>query len=217
MQSLSPTWAGSLAVGEMAGTELGPIVGVETAFGPTTTYLVTGVDLANIATPFATTPTRALDMRNEAGRASIIRRSAADAVTSNGKLRAGQWIDVAIAFTGPDFSLDAIFANLLVIGPVRGGWAVLYPPGVLPATSNLNFATGQAVANAGFVTAGVVQQHHAVRLWTSADAWFVLDVTGGLVRGAPGLSLAAAQVTRATTGRVALVDKVRKALGLAGR
>ena len=89
MNALSHTWAGQLAVGEMAGTELGPIVGVETAFGATTTYLVTGVDLANMATPFASTPTRVLDLRTEAGRASIIRRSSPDAMAADGKLRAG--------------------------------------------------------------------------------------------------------------------------------
>ena len=217
MNALSPTWAGQLAVGEMAGTDLGPIVGVETAFGPTTTYLATGVDLANMATPFVTTPTRALDLRNEAGRAGVIRRSSADAVAADGKLRAGQWIDVAIAFTGPDFSLEAVFANLTVIKPVRSGYAVLHAPGVRPPTSSLNFTPGLSVlGNAGFVAAGIVQQHHAVRLYTTADAWYVIDVTGGLVRGVPGLALAQTQTTRATTGRVALVDKVRKTLGLAG-
>ncbi len=117
MNALSHTWAGQLAVGEMAGTDLGPIVGVETAFGATTTYLVTGVDLANMATPFASTPTAILDLRTEAGRANIVRRSSAGALAADGKLRAGQWIDVTIAFTGPDFSLDAVFANLTVVRP----------------------------------------------------------------------------------------------------
>ena len=217
MNALSHTWAGQLAVGEIAGTDLGPIVGVETAFGATTTYLVTGVDLANIATPFASTPTRVLDLRNEAGRAGIIRRSAPDALLSNGKLRAGQWIDITVAFTGPDFTLDAVFANLLVIAPAKGGWATLYPPGVQPPTSNINFVAGQALANAAFVGAGVVQQHHAIRLHTVTDAWFVIDVTGGLTRGVAQAPLAQAQVTRAANGRVALVDKVRQALGRIGR
>jgi hypothetical protein len=216
MNALSHTWAGQLAVGEMAGTDLGPIVGVETAFGATTTYLVTGVDLANMATPFASTPTRILNLRNEAGRANIIRQSSAGALAADGKLRAGQWIDVSIAFTGPDFSLDAVFANLTVVKPVRAGYAVLYPPGVLPPTSNLNFALGQVLANAAFVGAGVVMQHHAVRLYTSADAWFIIDVTGGLTRGVAQAPLAQAQVTRAASGRVALVDKVRKALARVG-
>ena len=126
MNALSHTWAGQLAVGEMAGTDLGPIVGVETAFGPTTTYLVTGIDLANMATPFASTPTRVLDLRTEAGRAAIIRRSSPGALAADGKLRAGQWIDVPVAFTGPDFTLDAVFANLTVVGPrPRRGRAAL--------------------------------------------------------------------------------------------
>jgi hypothetical protein len=218
MNALSHTWAGQLAVGEMAGTDLGPIVGVETASGPTTTYLATGIDLANMATPFASTPTRVLDLRNESGRAAIIRRSAPDALASNGKLRAGQWIDISVAFTGPDFSLDAVFANLTVVAPGRGGWATLYAPGVLPPTSSINFTAGQVLANAAFVASGVVQQHHAIRLYTNAaDAWFLIDVSGGLIRGTAQAPLAQAQAPRAAGGRVALTDKVRQVLRRVGR
>ena len=169
-----------------------------------------------MATPFASTPTRILDLRTESGRANVIRRSSSGALAADGKLRAGQWIDVAVSFTGPDFTLDAVFANLAVIKPVRGGHAVLHPPGVKPATSNLNFAAGQVLANAAFVGAGVVQQHHAVRLYTSADAWYLLDISGGLTRGVAQAPLAQAQVTRAASGRVTLADKVRKALGSIG-
>ena len=217
MNALSHTWAGQLAVGEMAGTDLGPIVGVETAFGPTTTYLVTGVDLANMATPFVSPPNKVLDLRTEAGRANIIRRSSPGALAADGKLRAGQWIDVAVSFTGSDFTLDAVFANVTVLGPVRSGWAVLHAPGVRPPTSSMVFAQGQSVANAAFVAAGVVMQHHAVRLYSSVDAWFAVSVTGGLTRGVAQAPLAQAQVTRAASGRVALVDKVRQALGRIGR
>ena len=85
---------------------------------------------------------------------------------------------------------------------------------MLPPTSNLNFTTGQVVANAAFVGAGIVQQHHAVRLSTSADAWFLLDITGGLTTGRrPDAAGAGPACTRAANGRVALVDKVRQALG----
>jgi hypothetical protein len=213
MNALPHTWAGQLAVGEMAGTDLGPIVGVDAPFGPTTTYLVTGVDLANVATPFASTPTRVLDLRTEAGRASIIRRSSADALAADGKLRRGAWIDIGLVFTGPDFSLDAVFANLTVVGPVQGGHAVLYPPGVLPPTLSLIFLRGQFLANAAFVGTGTVQSHHAVRLYTNAEAWFVLDITGGLTRGSVQTPLAQAATTRAAGGRTALISKVRQALG----
>ncbi len=213
MNALSPTWAGQLAVGEMAGTELGPIVGVETPFGATTTYLATGMDLANVATPFASMPTQILDLRTEAGRAAIIRRSTSNALAADGKLRAGHWIDIAVAFTGPDFSLEAVFANLTAITPVRAGFAMLYPPGVRPQITTVNFAKGQVASNAAFVAAGVVLHHHAIRLSTNAGAWFTVDITGGVTRGSVQTPLAQTQVTRAASGRVALIDKVRQALG----
>jgi hypothetical protein len=210
---LDHTWAGQLLPGEIAGTALGPIVGVDVPDGPTTTFLVTGVDLANVATPFAATPRRILDLRTEAGRAAIIRRSASDALAADGKLRANQWIDISVTFTGPDFILDAVFANLTVVQAARGGFAVLYAPGVKPPTSTLNFAPGQVVANAAFVGAGTVMDHHAVRLSTSTDAWFLVDVTGGVTRGSTLTPLAQTATARTAGGRTALVSKLRKALG----
>jgi hypothetical protein len=221
MNALPITWAGQLAVGEMAGTDLGPIVGVDAPFGPTTTYLATGMDLANMATPFASMPTRILDLRTEAGRAAIIRRSSASALAGDGKLRSGQWIDIAVAFTGPDFSLEAVFANLAVVGPVRAGSAVLYQPGVLPPVATVHFSAGQTLANAAFVATGEVLHHHAIRLSTRrSDAWFMVEINGGVTRGtvqAPlGQTLQPEQTVRATGGRTALVSKLRQALGRMG-
>ena len=65
--------------------------------------------------------------------------------------------------------------------------------GVLPATSSMNFAQGQTVANAAFVGAGVVQQHHAVRLPRHADAWFMIECHRRLDRGTVQTPLAQAQ------------------------
>jgi hypothetical protein len=216
MNTLSPTWAGQLALGEMAGTELGPIVGVETPFGPTTTYLVTGMDLANMATPFASTPARILDLRTEAGRAAIIRRSSPSALAADGKLRAGQWIDVSVAFTGPDFSLEAVFANLTAISPVGSGSALLHAPGVRPIARTVYFTGGQTIANAAFVQTGHVLDHHAVRLHTNKTAWFTIDITGGLAKAGlptPATSTQLANSARGQTGRANLISKVRQAFG----
>jgi hypothetical protein len=222
MNALSHTWAGQLAVGEMAGTDLGPIVGVETPFGATTTYLVTGMDLANMATPFASHPTRILDLRSEAGRANIIRRSSTSALAADGKLRSGQWIDIAVAFTAPDFSLEAVFANLTVVGPARSGAAVLYQPGVQPPVATVLFSPRQSLANAAFVATGEVMHHHAIRLSTKrSDAWFMVEISGGLAKAGVQIPLAQAQAqlakpSRAPRGRAALIDKVRQALGRTG-
>lgn len=210
LQNLSHAWAGQLEVGEMAGTDLGPIVGVDVEDGLTTTYLVTGVDLANVATPFASPPSRVLDLRTAAGRNSILRRSSANALASDGKLRAGQWIDVAMVLTGADYHMAAAFGNLTVTRPAAAGHAVLYPPGVRPITSSLNFTAGQTVANAAFVGTEIVQEHHALRLFTTADAWFILDITGGVTRGSVQTPLA--QAARQAGGREALVRRLRKAV-----
>jgi hypothetical protein len=174
------------------------------------------MDLANMATPFATTPTRILDLRSEAGRAAIIRRSSASALAADGKLQAGQWIDVAVAFTGPDFSLEAVFANLTAISPLRPGSALLYAPGVRPVSRTVNFTAGQVIANAAFVQTGIVLQHHAVRLHTTRAAWFTIDITGGLAKAGlptPQAQTPLAKAARVESGRAALVQKVRQAFG----
>ena len=163
-----------------------------------TTYLATGMDLANIPTPFATTPSRRLDLRTSAGRASILRKSATTALGSDGKLLAGQWIDISIVPTGPDYTLEAVFANLTVVASVKGGYGVLYPPGVRPPTSSLNFSAKNIVANAAFVGVGSVLGFHAVRLYSTVDAWYVLDVTGGVTSGITQAPFAQATALRPT-------------------
>lgn len=210
LQPLSAAWGGQLEVGEMVGTDLGPLVGVDLPGGLTTTYLVTGTDLATVPTPFASSPARKLDLRTSDGRSSIVRRSAPDALTTTGKLRAGQWIDIGLAVTGDDYALQAVFANLTVTDAATTGWAALYPPGVRPNASTINYARNQPLANFAFVATGVLQGYHTVRLYTTAEAWFVLDVSGGITVGNSVTPLA--QAARAKGGRLALIDKVRRVL-----
>ena len=204
-------WSGQLEIGDLAGSSLGPLVGVDTLDGTTTSYLVTGVDLGNVPTPFPSEPKRVLDLRTAAGRDSIIRRSSPTALTSEGKLRAGQWIDIGIAFTASDYVLTAIFANLTAVRPVSGGYATLYSPGVRPTTSSINFRTVETIANAAFIGTGSVLSYHAVRLYTSAESWFLLDVTGGVSSGSVAAPLGEAK--RAATARTSLNLRVTRAIG----
>ncbi|GAA3611291.1 hypothetical protein [Microlunatus ginsengisoli] len=213
LQPLSAVWPGQLDVGEMVGTDLGPLVGVDLPGGATTTYLATGADLASMPTPFATAPVRRLDLRTAAGRAAVIRRSSANALTAGGKLAAGQWIDIGLAVTGDDYALQAVFANLTVTGAAANGFAALYPPGVRPVASTINYVKGQTLANFAFVAAGVVQGYHTVRLYSSSEAWFLLDVSGGVNVGNSLTPLS--QAARAKGGRAALIGKLRKALSAA--
>ena len=214
---LPADWAGTLAIGDVAGSSLGPIVGVDSIDGPTTTYLATGMDLANIPTPFPTTPSRVLDLRYSTGRASILRKSSADALDSDGRLRAGQWIDIALIPTGDDYVLGAVFANLTVTQSLRAGYGVLAAPGVRPATSTINYVVGQTIANGAFVATGAVLGYHTVRLWTSADAFFVLDITGGVTSGTTQAPLSQSAAERRSGGRTALIQRLRTALARASR
>ena len=212
LETLPANWAGQLDVGVIAGSELGPLVGVETLTGPATTYLATGVDLANLPTPFPTSPTRLLDLRKAAGRTNILRKSSATAVRSDGKLAAGQWIDVAVTPTGPDYAISAVFANVVVISADGTGHATVYAPGVLPVASTINYVAGQILANGVFVGTGSVLGHHAVRIYSNKTAWFILDVTGAVTTGNAQPPIAQATAARAQGGRQALVRRVRTAL-----
>ena len=110
-----------------------------------------------------------------------------------------------------------MFGNLTVTGPVASGYAAIYPPGVRPQASSLNYATGQTVANAAFVGLGSVLGAWALRLFTTADAWFVLDVTGAVTSGAVQAPLKQTAATRAAGARGAVIRKARTALSRIAR
>jgi hypothetical protein len=63
-------------------------------------------------------------------------------------------VDVHASANIPDDAI-AVFGNLTVTGPTFSGWVNLWPRGVSePATSSINFNTGQTVANFFFVGLG---------------------------------------------------------------
>lgn len=219
LNNLPPSWPGQLTVGEMAGTDLGPIVGVDTFTGPTTTYLVTGVDLTQVPMTFPVGPSRILDLRTASGRAAIIRRSVSNALTSTGKLRAGQWIDIGLTFTSPDFVLDGVFANLTAMGGLANGHAVLYPPGTRPGIVTLSYQKAQTNNNAAFAETGTALNQHAIRLHSTAEAWFLIDLSAAVVRGntLPPLGAAAAAAARPAARRTALLKKLNTVVGRATR
>jgi hypothetical protein len=215
LQSLPDTFTGELGVGEIAGTALGPIIGVETPSGPATSYLVTGQDLAAVPALFPVQPFRALDLRTAAGRESIIRGSVAQPLTAEGRLRAGQWIDIALLPDDAGFVLQAFFGNLTAAGARANGFAALYPPGNRPPVSTLSYTPDRTISNAAFVGTGSVSGAYAVRLYASAESYFVLDVTGTLTSDATAAPAVAA--ARVDGKRTRLLDRVRAAVTRASR
>jgi hypothetical protein len=189
-------YAGDLQPGDIVSTNFGPLVGVNYGNGREVDYLATGTDLANLPTPIAIPPQRLLDTRTAKGRSNIVRKSSSSALTSAGKLKARQWVDVAVdAATGP-FVLSAIFANAAVVAPEKNGYLTVYPPSsTIPATSNIHYRTGETLANAAFVALGTYAGDYVVRLRTSQTSHLLLDLSGA-VAGAGAATQPAATFDR---------------------
>ena len=81
-----------------------------------------------------------------------------------------------------------------------------------PPTSSLNFPAGADLGNAAFIGVGDVLGFYAVRLYTTVDAWFVLDVTGGVTSGVTQAPLTQATAVRTSGGRRAVIGRLRPAL-----
>ncbi len=173
-----------LELGQLADTELGPIVGVtHPDFGLTTTYLATGIDLDDLPTPYALpTPSRLLDTRSSTGRESVLRTSSA-AYDSEHRLKAGAWLDIQVAVESATFEIPAAWINLTAATPTANGYLTAYPPGDFPGTSTLNFQAKQSLANAAFVATGIVAGRFAIRVRTSTTTHVVVDLTGVTIKG----------------------------------
>lgn len=186
LNALPEDWDGALGVGQMAGTTLGPLVGIDGGDGPVTTYLATGIELDSLPLPVPVTPPiRVLDTRSAAGRVSIVRTSGS-ALDSSNRLKAKSWIDVAVDSAAGAKTVEAAFLNVTATAPTSAGYLSLYPPGARPASSSVNFTTGATVANAAFVGVGFYGSAFVVRIYASATTHVILDVTGETVTLVPG-------------------------------
>lgn len=174
---LPDSFAGTLAVGQLATKATGPIVGVNYGAGPTTAFLATEIDLQLLPLPVAIAPERLLDTRSVAGRQQIIATSSSGALDSAGRLVSGQWIDIALAPVD-EATIDAVFANLTVTGSLSAGFLTVYPSGPRPSASALNFTKGQTIANGGFFGTGEVAGYSTVRISASSTTHVIFDLTG---------------------------------------
>jgi hypothetical protein len=171
---------GDLKLGELAVTRDGPEIGVYGAGGTAqTTFLATGLDLDQLPISVPIEPERYLDTRSAKGREGI-RTTSPGAVTANGQLKAGGWIDVAIVST--EFvGLNAVFVNVTAVTPTTNGFIAVYPPGDRPNTSTLNFVKRQTIANSTFILTGVADEDddfYVVRIYSTALTHVLLDLTG---------------------------------------
>lgn len=141
---------------------------------------VTPVDIRSIGertTVVPITPTRILDTRS------------GDGTTTSGPIGAldgtGDPIEVVVAGRAglPSSGLGAVALNVTVVGgraPEAGGYVTVFPCGVRPDASNLNFVTGQTVPNAVIAP---VSADGSVCLYVYGVAHLLVDVSGYLPSG----------------------------------
>ena len=115
LQPLAADFAGFMGLGQVANTTLGPVIGVNTEVGEATTFLATGVDLADLPTPVALNrPIRVLDTRTAAGRARVF-ASSPSPYDSAFRLKAGAYLDVEVSPVAGDFALPTVYLNVIAV------------------------------------------------------------------------------------------------------
>ena len=214
LTALPADFSGALEMGQIANTELGPIIGVDSELGLTTTFLATGIDLADLPTPYPLPkPARLLDTRTSAGRVRIL-ASSPGAFDSAGRLKASAWADIeAVAVTG-EFETPGAWINATAAYPTGLGFLTVYPPGDYPGTSTVNYTKGVSIANGAFVATEIVAGRYAVRVRATGTATHVvLDLTGLLIKGsAPEAQAAVTSVPRTAAARTKLTRRLRSVL-----
>lgn len=187
--ALPQDWDGQLGVGEIANTEAGPIIGVkyDDDEGEVTTFLATGVDLANA---YPLPADRLLDTRSASGRASIVGSSTAP-FDSTGRLKGGAYLDIAIADT-EDVALIGAFLNLTAFESTAAGSLEIYTPGTRPGFATLRFPKNVTVANLAFVGPDVAGRSYRVRIYASHPTRVLLDLVGAVTGFPPSGGPAAA-------------------------
>lgn len=215
---LDDAWDGELEPGDLAATVTGPLVGADFGDGPVTTYLATGVDLAATPVPVAVSPRRLLDTRRDSGGEAVLRSSSRSAQDSAGRLVAGAWIDVAVAYGGQETGvlLSAAFLNVAAVLPTGDGYLTVYAPGSRPAVSSLNVTGGVTLANAAFVALGTVyQDYYVVRIYSSTTTHVLVDLSGAVLAfnplGGEG-GVAGAQAARRTSRQAKRAAALRRSL-----
>ena len=216
LQPLAADYSAEMELGQIANTVLGPVIGVDSLLGETTTFLATGIDLDDLPTPYALPkPVRVLDTRTTAGRSRIIRTSSG-ALNSDGRLKPRSWIDVEVSVEDADFEVPSAYLNVVATGGDANGFLAVYPPGDYPGTSTLNFQARITLANGCFVATGIVEGRYAVRVYGNALTHVVLDLTGVTVRGGSPTAAAAQKTSSAKAARAAkrlrstLTERVRR-------
>ena len=213
LNTLPNDWDDPLEAGEIANTYAGPYLGVSDGptGSPVTTYLVTGLDLAELPVPVPYDDVdRILDTRSAAGRARVL-ASSPSPYTTGSRLKPGAYLDIAVAPGDGDFTLEGAFLNVTSIDSLNDGFLATYRPGPRPQVATTRFKKGVVETSSAFMALGVVNGDFAIRVYASTSTHVIIDVTGATVTGLPGPSAPAAAKRQAVRRGSAAVKPQRLA------
>ncbi len=116
------------------------------------------------------TPSRVLDTRTSSGRSLVVSGS----IDSAGRVKSGSWLVLDLTSLG---FFTAIVANVTATGSLSAGYLTLAPtvPADRPATSTVNYAAGQTIANCAI--SAVNPEDGTVAIYVYATCQVILDVT----------------------------------------
>lgn len=202
LQALDQDWDGPLEVGEIVNTAVGPNIGVDYGDGPVTTFLATGTDLTH-ALPMPAE--RVLDTSSAASRLTAVKGSSPAPFDSAGRLKAGAYVDVAVART-EDVDLVGVFVNVTALASTAGGYLEVYTPGNRPKCPTVRYQRQVAGSNSAFVGPGVAGAFYTVRIFASTATRVLLEVTGAVF----GLAPSGASASGATPAKRLLARQAKQ-------
>ena len=184
--NLEPTTAANplaLHPGDLISRSLGPDVVIDQGNGPELTFVATGLDLPPATVAF--TPVRVMDTRSATLRDRVVDSSTKTWFDSSKRVKAGAWIDVAIA-DASEVDLTGAYLNATAVSAASRGFLTVYPSGEsLPNSSNLNFPASTSIANLCFVAPGLVDDLWCVRVRVNVAVHVILDFSGAVGYFAP--------------------------------
>jgi hypothetical protein len=120
------------------------------------------------------TPCRIVDTRNAGGMISSLGTRVFNAWAVSYSSQGGNAAGCGLPQSS---DVAALVVNLLVISPIGAGWIAAWPNNTpMPVVSNLNFKTGDVLANSAVLK--VWPSNGSWSLYTTTTTHFVTDVTG---------------------------------------
>jgi hypothetical protein len=169
-----------MRVNQLAGSDFGPMVAVRYPGSDVvyTDWVATSSEVSSVPVTYPVENQRLLDTRRPSSHSSIVNRSS-KALDSEGRLRKGAWIDVAVVGGDEDYRAVGAFVVLTSRGSSKDGSLTAYIPDYdRNGTVSVSFLKGKTMSGSTYVGLNAVKGKQAFRLYASQTTHVAVDLTG---------------------------------------